>query len=250
MATTAASSSASEVRNLPRAIFAAILFLAWGVGTIVWVASMANYAADGHPSAAVSAIAAILLLTLLAGMEGLEVSVIDRWDAMFPDRSKSDLAAWLAARQLFVALIATTATLLAKPHSLIIPFTSAKLDHGIFLGLFDLVWLGLTLLWLAQILPKHMAAVNADRYLRHLRGVLFPLVEMVNKSGVTLPGKWTAIAVEHRLSWHPKEGEALEAAGPEISLGSAWRELIPEDQGRTPAPQELSHERTGPESLE
>jgi hypothetical protein len=250
MSTTAASSnSTSRGGSAARAIFATILYVGWIVGTIVWVASMADHAADGHPSAAIMAIAAILLLILLAGMEGLEIAATDRWEVLWPDGNKSHLASWLAARQLFVALIATTTTLLAKPRSLIIPFTSAKLDHGIFLGLFDLVWLGLTLLWLAQILPKHMAAINADRYLRQLRGPLFPLVEVVNKSGVTLPGKRSAMVVEHWLSWHPKEGEIQEAVVHETSLGAAWRELIPEAQGWTPGPRERSPGLPGGESL-
>jgi hypothetical protein len=42
-------------------------------------------------------------------MEGLEVSVIDRWQAR-PGHPPSYLAAWLAARQLFVALVVTAAT--------------------------------------------------------------------------------------------------------------------------------------------
>jgi hypothetical protein len=248
--TAASSSSTSRVGSAARAIFATILFVAWVVGTIVWVVSMANHAADGHPSAAIVAIAAILLLILLAGMEGLEIAVTDRWDALWPDGNKSHLAAWLAARQLFVALIVTTATQLAEPPSLIVPFTSVKLHSKLGLKVFDLLWLGLTILWFAQILPKHMAAINADRYLRHLRGVLFPVVEVVNKSGVTLPGKRSAMVVEHSLSWHPTEGEVQEAAGHDTSLGAAWRELIPEEQGRTPGPRELSHGLAGGESPE
>jgi hypothetical protein len=91
-------------------------------------------------------------------------------------------------------------------------------------------------LWFAQILPKHMAAMNADRYLRHLRGVLFPVVGVVDKSGVTLPGKRSAMVVEQSLSWHPKDGEMEEAPVHATSLGAAWRELIPEAQGRPPGP--------------
>jgi hypothetical protein len=106
-------------------------------------------------------------------------------------------------------------------------------------------------LWYAQILPKHMAAINADRYLSHLRGPLFPVVDVVDKSGVTLPGKRSAMVVEHWLSWHPKEGEVVqEAVVRETSLGAAWRELIPEAQGRMPGPRERSPGMPGGESLE
>jgi hypothetical protein len=250
MSTTAVSStSTSRGGSAARAIFATILFVAWVVGTIVWMASMADHAADGHPSAAIMAIAAILLLILLAGMEGLEIAATDRWEVLWPDGNKSHLAGWLAARQLFVALIVTTATQLAEPPYLIVPFTSVELHSVLTLKVFDLVWLTLTILWFAQILPKHMAAINADRYLRHLRGSLFPVVAVVDKSGVTLPGKRSAMVVEHWLSWHPKDGVIEEAVVHETSLGAAWRELIPEEQGRTPGPRERSPGSQG-ESLE
>ena len=58
-----------------------------------------------------TAVAALALLVLLAGMEGLEVAVIDRSRALFPERTTSSLAAWLAARQLFVALLSGVAGL-------------------------------------------------------------------------------------------------------------------------------------------
>jgi hypothetical protein len=176
MATTATASTSSQVRSAPRVIFGIVLFVAWGVGTVMWVAGIIDV---GSTSVMISAIAAILLLILLAGMEGLEVAVIDRWSNMYPDRTTSQLAAWLAARQLFVALIVTSATLLAKPKVLVVPGGSVRIEHGIFLSLFDFVWLGFTVLWLAQIFPKHLAATNADRYLRHLRGMMFPIVDGV-----------------------------------------------------------------------
>jgi hypothetical protein len=232
MATT--TSSTPRASTASRTIFGVVLFVAWGVGTVLWVASVVNSAADGQASPVITAVASIALLVLLAGMEGLEVAVIDRWGAMYPGRSTHELAAWLAARQLFVALIVTSATLLAKRHTLPVPGTSVSLDHGIFLDLFDLVWLGMTVLWLAQIFPKHLAATNADRYLHHLRGTLFPIVEGVRRIGVSQPGEWVATAVEHRLSWHPEPGEEPEAVTPERSLGTIWRALIPEDAS-TPA---------------
>jgi hypothetical protein len=46
-------------------------------------------------------VVALLLMILLAGMEGLEVAVIDRWRELFAEGSTSSvLAGWLAARQL------------------------------------------------------------------------------------------------------------------------------------------------------
>src|SRR6187200_179656 len=190
-----------SVRSVPRVIFGVILFIAWGIESILWVATTIDKAADGEITPIITAIAALALMALLAGMEGLEVAVIDRWRSMYPDRTTSELAAWLAARQLFVALIVTTATLLANRGEIIIPGTSTTITGGLALGLFDLTWTGFTVLWFAQIFPKHLAATNPDRYLSHTRRTLFPVVEVVRKVGVSQPGEWVASGVERRLDW-------------------------------------------------
>jgi hypothetical protein len=223
----------SQLRSAPRFVFGVVLFVAWGIATVIWVASTIALVADGEAMAIVSAVVALLLLTLLAGMEGLEVAVIDRWRQLYPERPTSDLAAWLAARQLFVALIVTTATILANRSELIVPGTSLSIDHGAPLKIFDIAWTGLTVLWFGQIFPKHLAATNPDRYLEHLRRSLFPVVEVVRRMGVSQPGEWVASAIERRLKWPLTAAEEMqEAVLPrEESLGRIWRALIP---GRPP----------------
>jgi Mg2+/Co2+ transporter CorB len=136
-----------------------------------------------------------------------------------------------------VALIVTTATLLANRSTIIVPGTGASIDHGILLKVFDVTWTGFTVLWFAQIFPKHLAATNPDRYLRHLRS-LFPVVEVVRKIGVSQPGEWVATAVERRLNWPMTPAEEMqEAVIPrEESLAGIWRELIPETPPPTGAP--------------
>jgi hypothetical protein len=230
MSATAAAEDGTSARNAPRAIIGGALFVAWGIETIMWVASTIHLASNGEGSAIITAVATVALLCLLAGMEGLEIAVVDRWKEMFPDGGTAHLAKWLAARQLFVALIVTTATILSHRSKVIIPGTGVSFDQGILLGIFDLTWTGFTVLWFAQILPKHMAAINPDRYLSHLRGTLFPIVEVVNQSGIPKPGAWVAAGVERRLSWHPTQAEAMEEAAlpPQESLAGIWRQLIPE----------------------
>jgi hypothetical protein len=221
---------AGALRSAPRVMFGAVLFLAWGIETFFWVYATAHSTADGKAMPLISAIAALALLVLLAGMEGLEVAVIDRWRSLYPQRTTSDLAAWLAARQLFVALIVTTATLLARRDAIVIPGSSSEVTGGLALGLFDLTWTGFTVLWFAQIFPKHLAATNPDRYLAHLRRTLFPVVEAVRQVGVSQPGEWVAAGVERRLEWPLPHVEGIEE-GPvprEESLAAIWRELIPE----------------------
>jgi len=220
----------ARLRSAPRVIFGAALFAAWGIETILWFASTVHAVADGEITPGISAVAALSLMCLLAGMEGLEVAVIDRWRSMYPDRTTSELAGWLAARQLFVALIVTTATLLAHREPIIIPFTGTEITGGLALGLFDLTWTGFTVLWFAQIFPKHLAATNPDRYLGHTRKTLFPVVEVVRKVGVSQPGEWVAGAVERRLDWPLPHVEQIQEGrrAPSESLGDIWRELIPE----------------------
>ena len=104
----------SRTSGALRATFGVVLFIAWAVLTILWVYDAIYKLLDGEPGPAIMAVVALLLMCLLAGMEGLEVAVIDRWSHLYPDRSMSDLAGWLAARQLFVALIVTAATMLAE----------------------------------------------------------------------------------------------------------------------------------------
>jgi len=231
------SGDGTSLRSAPRVTFGVVLFVAWGFLTILWIASTIDLAADGEISPVITAVVAILLMALLAGMEGLEVAVIDRWRVNFPDRTTNQLAGWLAARQLFVALIVTTATLLANRSTIIVPGTGASIDHGILLKVFDVTWTGFTVLWFAQIFPKHLAATNPDRYLRHLRS-LFPVVEVVRKIGVSQPGEWVATAVERRLNWPMTPAEEMqEAVIPrEESLAGIWRELIPETPPPTGAP--------------
>ena len=166
---------------------------------------------------------------LLAGMEGLEVAVIDRWSHLYPDRAMSDLGDWLAARQLFVALIVVAATLLVERDSIAIPFVSTEITGSVALKIFNLVWTTLTVLWFAQILPKLMAAINPDRYLKVTGGTALPVVNVVKAIGISWPAEKTAAVVQNRLGWHaeptlegaPRRGE---------DLADAWAALIPEDR--------------------
>ncbi|GLZ50205.1 hypothetical protein Acsp06_63900 [Actinomycetospora sp. NBRC 106375] len=174
-------------------------------------------------------------MLLLAVMEGLEVAVIDRWSQIYPDRPQSDLAGWLAARQLFVALIVTTATILAEPESVPLPFDDpSTIPPGGWLKAFTIVWTTITVLWYMQILPKHMAATNPDRYLHRTKPIFFPVVQVVHNLGVAKPAETVAKIVEKRLDWHPIEvdetGVDLESRPvPAGNLASAWAALIPDD---------------------
>jgi hypothetical protein len=114
----------SRASGAARATFGAVLFVAWGVMTILWVYDAIHALFHGEAGPAVMAVVALLLMLLLLGMEGLEVAVIDRWSHLYPDRSMSELAGWLAARQLFVALIVTAATMLAERDSIAVPFST------------------------------------------------------------------------------------------------------------------------------
>ena len=223
---------AVEAGEWLRTAFGVVLFVAWALLTFVWVASTVYLVEHGTYTAAITAVSAVAVLLLLGGMEGLEVSVIDRWEKVWPAARESDLAAWLAARQLFVALIVTAATLLANRSVVVVPGTSIHIKNGFFLGVFDLVWTTLTVLWFAQIFWKHLGATNPDRYLTVLSKALFPVVDVVRKIGISQPGEWTADFVESRLLW-PASIEQLEQGKPDHPLthGDIWRAIRTDRRG-------------------
>jgi hypothetical protein len=242
----ASPSDAGPVQEPPqhwsRTAFGVVLFVGWGVLTVVWVASTVYLVAHGTFTAAITAVCAVALLLLLGGMEGLEVSVIDRWQNVWPGSDESHLARWLAARQLFVALIVTAATLLANRSAVIVPGTPVVFKNGFILGVFDLLWTTLTVLWFAQIFWKHLGATNPDRYLGALKRVLFPIVEVVRKIGISQPGEWTADFVESQLLW-PASIEQIEQGKPERPLthGDIWRAIRSDRRELASRRQELRH---------
>jgi hypothetical protein len=219
----------STASGAARATFGVVLLIVWGILTILWVYDAIYKLVRGEAGPAILAVVALLLMFLLACMEGLEVAVIDRWSHLYPDRAMSDLAGWLAARQLFVALIVTAATMLAERDSIAVPVLSTEITAPAVLKIFNLVWTGLTVLWFMQIFPKHMAATNADRYLEVTRGPLFPIVEFVRVIGISWPAEKTAKAVQNWLGWHPEPVLEKAPSRGGVSLAAGWAALTPGD---------------------
>ena len=218
----------SSASGVARATFGTVLFIAWGVLSVLWVYDAIYQLAHGHPGPAIAAVVAILLMLVLAVMEGLEVVMIHDWNRLYPDRTAHDLAAWLAARQMFVAFIVSAATILAERHSIAIPFTSTEITNPLTLKIFNVIWTPLTVLWFMQILPKHMAAINPDRYLKVTGGTALPVVNVVKAIGISWPAEKTAAAVQSLLGWHAEPTlERAPRRGPD--LADAWAALVPED---------------------
>ena len=216
--------------GVARATFGAVLFIAWGVLSVIWVYDAIYELTKGHATPAITAVVAVLLMLVLAVMEGLEVVMIHDWNRLYPDRTNRDLAAWLSARQMFVASICVAATILAARDVIHIPFTSSTIK-GADSKIFNLVWTTFTVLWFMQILPKHMAAINPVRYLKVVGGAALPVVNVVKAIGVSWPAEKTAAAVQSLLRWQPEPTlERAPRRGPD--LADAWAALIPED-GRT-----------------
>jgi Mg2+/Co2+ transporter CorB len=212
----------SRASGVVRATFGMVLFIAWGVLSILWVYDAIYKLAHGEPGPAIAAVVALLLMFVL-------VVMIHDWNRLYPDSTAHDLAAWLAARQMFVAFIVSAATILAQRTSIAIPFTSTEITGEVTLKIFNVVWTPLTVLWFAQILPKLMAAINPDRYLKVTGGTALPVVNVVKAIGISWPAEKTAAVVQNRLGWHaeptlegvPRRGE---------DLADAWAALIPEDR--------------------
>ena len=217
----------SSASGVARATFGTVLFIAWGVLSVLWVYDAIYELTKSHPIPAITAVVAVLLMLVLAVMEGLEVVMIHDWSRLYPDRTARDLAAWLSARQMFVASICVAATILAARNAIHIPFTTHTIQ-GSQSKIFNLVWTTFTILWFMQILPKHMAAINADRYLKVTGGAALPVVNVVKAIGISWPAEKSAGGIQKLLGWHaeptleraPRRGE---------DLVDAWAALTPED---------------------
>jgi hypothetical protein len=217
----------SRASGVARATFGMVLFIAWGVLSVLWVYDAIYKLAHGEPGPAIAAVVALLLMFVLAVMEGLEVVMIHDWNRLYPDRTAHDLAAWLAARQMFVAFIVSAATILAERTSIAIPF-DGKITAPVTLKIFNVIWTPLTVLWFMQILPKHMAAINPDRYLKVTGGAALPVVNLVKAIGISWPAEKTAGGIQKLLGWHAEptlEGAPRRGA----DLADAWAALTPDD---------------------
>src|SRR6516164_4541991 len=100
--------------GVARATFGTVLFIAWGVLSVIWVYDAIYELTKGHFIPAITGVVAILLMLVLAVMEGLEVVMIHDWSRLYPDRTNRDLAAWLSDRQIFVAPTCVPPTILAR----------------------------------------------------------------------------------------------------------------------------------------
>jgi hypothetical protein len=90
------------------------------------------------------------------------------------------------------------------------------------------IWTTLTILWFMQILPKHMAAINPDRYLKVTGGAALPVVNLVKAIGISWPAEKTAGGIQKLLGWHAEptlEGAPRRGA----DLADAWAALTPDD---------------------
>lgn len=219
----------SRAGGAARATFGMVLFIAWGVLSILWVYDAIYQLVHGQLGPAIAAVVAILLMIVLAVMEGLEVVMIHDWNRLYPDRTAHDLAAWIAARQMFVAFIVSAATILAARDSIAVPFISTEITGSVTLKIFNVVWTPLTVLWFTQILPKVLAAINPDRFLKMTGGVALPVVDVVKAIGISWPAEKTAAVIQNLLNWHPEPTLERAPSRGEVSLATAWAALTPED---------------------
>jgi hypothetical protein len=213
--------------GVARATFGTVLFIAWGVLSVLWVYDAIYKVAHGQPGPAIAAVVAVLLMFVLGVMEGLEVVMIHSWNRLYPDRTAHDLAAWLAARQMFVAFIISAATILAQRTVIHIPFTSHVIT-GVNSKIFNVIWTPLTVLWFFQILWKVLAATNPDRYLKVTGRAALPVVNVVKAIGISWPAEKIAAAVPSLLGWYAEP--TLERAPRRAPASAAgWAALTPED---------------------
>jgi hypothetical protein len=217
----------SRASGVGRATFGTVLFIGWGVLSLLWVYDAIYKLAHGQPGPAIAAVVAVLLAFVLGVMEGLEVVMIHSWNRLYPDRTALDLGDWLAARQMFVAFIVSAATILAERTVIHIPFTSHVIT-GVNSKIFNAILTPLTILWFFQILWKVLAATNPDRYLKVTGRAALPVVNVVKAIGISYAAEKAAAVVQSLLSWYPEP--TLERAPRRgVDLTDGWAALTLED---------------------
>jgi hypothetical protein len=80
----------------------------------------------------------------------------------------------------------------------------AVVHHNLLVGVSALIW------WYSER-SGASGATNPDRYLKNLRGLLFPIVEVVNKIGDSTRGMGAG-AVERCLKWALTHAEEMQEA--------------------------------------
>ena len=134
----------SRSSGASRATFGVVLFIVWGVLTILWVYDAIYKLVHGEAGPAIKAVICAPADAPARGHGGPGGGRHRPLEPPVPGPPDSDLAAWLAARQLFVALIVTAATLLAERDSLAIPFVATPFTGAVALKIFNLVFTTLT----------------------------------------------------------------------------------------------------------
>ena len=217
----------SSGSGVARATFGMVLYIGWGVLSVLWVYDAIYELVHGHAGPAIAAVVAVLLMFVLGVMEGLEVVMIHDWSRLYPDRTAHDLGDWLAARQMFVAFIVSAATILAQRTSIHIPF-GGEITNPTTLKIFNVIWTPLTVLWFFQIGPKVLAATNPDRYLKVTGGTALPVVNVVKAIGISWPAEKTVAAFQSLVRWHAEP--TLERAPRRgADLADGWAALTLED---------------------
>ena len=213
MTTAASREEGTLPRFAPRNVVGVVLFVAWGIATIMWVASTINLAADGECMAIITAVAALALLVLLAVMEGAR----GRRDR--PLEGDVPRPQHVAAGRLAGGPAALRRAHRDHRHASGQSLRGHRACHRRSASMkacpwrvFDIVMDGIHRVVVRSDLPEASRSDQSRPVSLAPTRSLFPVVEVVDKSGVPKPGAWTASAVERRLNWPLTDAEEMQEA--------------------------------------
>lgn len=159
-----------------------LLWVAWGVLFAIYVATIFSHCAEGQFYYLALAFLSIACCVLLFFAEGFEIS----FAMMYPQRNQMnsemcrrlqalDAEHILAQRQVVVVATITILSLTAVFDWIQIP-GAGRISSPMATAWFSGLFVTLTVLWFCQVLPKRLAARNAEQFWRLSQWLLKPIV--------------------------------------------------------------------------
>jgi hypothetical protein len=172
-----------------------VLWIAWSALFVIYTATIFSHCAEGEYYYLGFAILSFACCALLFFVEGFEIA----FAMMYPQRNQMnsevcrslqalDAEHILAQRQVVVVATITILSLTSVFDWIRIP-GAGRVSSPVAMAWFSGLFVTLTVLWFCQVLPKRLAARNAEQFWRLSRWLLKPIVIAGKYADVPAPAE-------------------------------------------------------------